>query len=356
MDQFASSHADVRLTQWSTKGGCGCKIAPGELSTILSALPKRDRHPNLLVGFETNDDAGVYRLSADSALVQTVDFFTPIVDRPYDFGQIAAANALSDVYAMGGEPLTALNLVGFPVDQLDKNILADILRGASDKVAEAGATIVGGHSIDDREPKFGLAVTGLVHPDRVWTNGGARAGDALILTKPIGVGIMSSALKQGKLNEQQIERVTGVMAMLNKYAADVLRTHDVHACTDVTGFGLLGHALEMARASGMTIRIEQAIVPVLEGAGDLATAGVIPGGSKKNMAHVVPHVKFAEQLSDSERIVLCDAVTSGGLLVAVAEPASVEILAQLHAAGVVWATRIGTVAEYDGRHYIEVWG
>ena len=218
-------------------------------------LPPAASDPNLLVGLDTSDDAGVYRLNDELALVQTLDFFTPIVDDPYSFGQVAAANALSDIYAMGGKPLTALNIVAFPIATLDKQILADIMRGAGDKLKEAGATLVGGHSIDDKEPKFGLAVTGLVHPQKVRTNAGAKPGDKLILTKPIGVGILTTSLKNNLLSDEEITRVTNVMATLNKTAAETMESYNVHACTDVTGFGLLGHASEMAKGSGNGLRI-----------------------------------------------------------------------------------------------------
>lgn len=260
----------IKLTSLSSKGGCGCKIGPADLSQVLKMLPPAQANPHLLVGLETGDDAGVYQLNETTALVQTLDFFTPIVDDPYYFGQIAAANAISDVYAMGGTPITALNIVAFPISTLDKSILTDILLGASDKLAEAGVTLVGGHSIDDQEPKFGLAVTGTVHPDYVKTNAGAKRGDRLILTKPIGVGISTSAIKRDLLNETEIERVSKVMATLNKTAAETMKNYQVHACTDVTGFGLLGHAVEMAKESKVEIRINQEQVPVLPRVRELA--------------------------------------------------------------------------------------
>jgi selenide,water dikinase len=262
----------IKLTSLSSKGGCGCKIGPADLSEVLRNLPPAVPNPNLLVGLDTSDDAGVYKLSDDLALVQTVDFFTPIVDDPYSFGQVAAANAISDIYAMGGKPLTVLNIVAFPIKTLDKQVLADILRGAADKVKEAGATLVGGHSIDDNEPKFGLAVTGLVHPGKVRTNAGAKPGDKLILTKPIGVGILTTSIKKDQLNMEEIAEVTKVMATLNKAAAETMEPYDVHACTDVTGIGLLGHASEMAKGSGAGIRIRKSQVPVLPRVRELAEA------------------------------------------------------------------------------------
>lgn len=339
----------IKLTSLSTKGGCGCKIGPGELSGILASLPKAERDPNLLVGTETSDDAGVYRLTDDLALVQTVDFFTPIVDDPYAFGQVAAANALSDVYAMGGTPKTVLNLVAFPIAKLNRTVLADILRGAGDKVREAGATLVGGHSIDDNEPKFGLAVTGVIHPEKVLTNAGARPGDRLILTKPIGVGILTTAIKRDKLSVEETERVTAVMATLNRRAAEVMADYPVHACTDVTGFGLLGHALEMAKGSGVGLVINRGSVPVLPRARALAEEGVVPGGTKNNYRHVAPSVDFAPTLDELDRLVLCDAVTSGGLLIAVDGERAEALHAALVQAGVEAALIGSATSEHPGR-------
>jgi len=334
----------VKLTSLSSKGGCGCKIGPADLAEVIRMLPPATPNPNLLVGLDTSDDAGVYKLNDDLAIVQTLDFFTPIVDDPYSFGQVAAANAISDIYAMGGKPLTALNIVAFPIFSLDKSILAEILRGAADKLQEAGATLVGGHSIDDKEPKFGLAVTGLVHPDKVRTNAGARPGDKLILTKPIGVGILSSSLKKGLLNESEINRVTKVMTTLNKDAAEIMASFDVHACTDVTGFGLLGHSLEMAKGSGVGIRIVKEQVPILDRVRELAKQGVIPGGTKNNHAHIQDSVSFSENMDTIDQWILCDAVTSGGLLISVAGDNAENLLSELLDAGVE-AAIIGEVIE-----------
>lgn len=344
-----SASEKIKLTSLSSKGGCGCKIGPGDLSEVIRSLQAGPSDPNLLVGIDTSDDAGVYKLSDELAIVQTVDFFTPIVDDPYAFGQIAAANAISDIYAMGGKPLTALNIVAFPINTLDKQILADILRGAGDKVREAGATLVGGHSIDDKEPKFGLAVTGVIHPDRVKTNAGAKPGNKLILTKPIGVGILTTSIKNDRLSESEIARVTQVMATLNKTAAETMAGYAVDACTDVTGFGLLGHTLEMAKGSGVGIRIRQADVPVLPRARELAESGLVPGGTKKNYEHVSPHVTFPEAMDQTDRWVLCDAVTSGGLLIAVAGEQAEALLHALIAAGVEASIVGETVAEHPGQ-------
>ncbi|GIN84283.1 selenide, water dikinase [Heyndrickxia sporothermodurans] len=307
----------IKLTSLSTKGGCGCKIGPADLAAVIKKLPPSIPNPNLLVGLDTSDDAGVFRLTDDLAIVQTVDFFTPIVDDPYSFGQVAAANAISDIYAMGGKPLTALNIVAFPIHTLDKEILSEILRGAGDKLKEAGATLVGGHSIDDKEPKFGLAVTGIVHPNKVRTNAGAKPGNKLILTKPIGVGILTTSIKRDLLSEEEITQVTKVMTTLNKIAAETMDSYHVHACTDVTGFGLLGHASEMAKGSNVTIQIFKDQVPILPRVRELAEAGAVPGGTKNNFAHLEGSVTFPEQMEQIDQWILCDAVTSGGLLIAV---------------------------------------
>ncbi|GAB7386906.1 selenide, water dikinase SelD [Bacillaceae bacterium] len=316
-------------------------------------LPKNIPDPNLLVGLDTSDDAGVYKLSEEIALIQTVDYFTPIVDDPRMFGQIAAANALSDVYAMGGKPLTVLNIVGFPVKKLDMGILADILRGASEKVQEAGAVIAGGHSIDDQEPKFGMAVTGIVHPEKVWTNSGARPGDALILTKPIGVGIQTTAIKKDKLTDEQLERVITVMATLNKTAAEVLQGFEVHACTDVTGFGLLGHAKEMASGAGVGLVIEVRQVPVLPGTRELAEAGFVPGGTKANRQWLREMVEFGSGVDEWTQFILCDAVTSGGLLAALPQEQAEAAVRRLHEAGVEHAAVIGRVVSgHPNRIYV----
>lgn len=337
----------IKLTSLSSKGGCGCKIGPADLSQVLRSLPSTVTNPNLLVGLDTSDDAGVYKINDDTAIVQTVDFFTPIVDDPYDFGQVAAANAISDVYAMGGKPITALNIVAFPISTLDKSILADILHGAGDKLAEAGVVLVGGHSIDDQEPKFGLAVTGTIHPDKIRTNAGAKPGDKLILTKPIGVGIYSTSIKNELLSEEEINRVTNVMTTLNKTAAGTMEGYEVHACTDVTGFGLLGHASEMAKGSDVEIRIKKDQVPILPRVKELAVSGAVPGGTKNNFDHVKDIVTFPENMDQIEKWMLCDAVTSGGLFIAVASDEADSLLADLQAKGVE-AQLIGEVT--DGKN------
>lgn len=285
-------------------------------------LPEQEKVPELLVGHETSDDAGVYQLTESIALIQTIDYFTPVVDDPYMFGQIAAANALSDVYAMGGTPKTVLNMVGYPVKKLGSEILAEILRGGADKVKEAGAITVGGHSIDDQEPKYGLSVTGIVHPDKVWRNVGAVPGNVLVLTKPIGVGILTTGIKRCAVTAEQEKTVTEMMALLNKKAAEVLSDFSPSAVTDVTGFGLLGHGSEMANGSNVSFIIHLNKVPVLEGALELSKQGVVPGGSKANHKWLINDVDY-QDIAMEEQLLLCDAITSGGLLIAL-NPADAE--------------------------------
>ena len=307
-------------------------------------LPKQESIPELLVGNETADDAGVYKLTDSIALIQTVDYFTPVVDDPYMFGQIAAANSLSDVYAMGGEPKTVLNIVGYPVKKLGPELLAEIMRGAADKVKEAGAVTIGGHSVDDQEPKFGLSVTGIAHPDKIWKNVGAKPGDVLVLSKPLGVGIITTGIKRNKVTSEQEKAVTETMALLNKSAAESLKTFHPHAVTDVTGFGLLGHGSEMARGSDVTLEFTLSNVPVLAGTYELAAEGVVPGGSKANHKWLSNDVDY-QDISDSEQLVLCDAITSGGLLVALPESEANEYVAKLHEVGLNQATIVGRVTE-----------
>jgi selenide, water dikinase len=277
------------------------------------------RHPDLLVGFAGSDDAGVIRIDSERALVQTVDFFTPIVDDPYDWGRIAAANALSDIYAMGADPLTALQLVGWPRDGLPMELLGSVIRGGADVMAAAGCVIVGGHSIDDREPKYGFAVTGVAPPGDITTNSSARPGQSLYLTKPIGTGILSTALKNGRLESAAVAELVAVMTTLNAAPARAVRRIGARAATDVTGFGLLGHLAEMVRASGTSAVVEVAAVPLLEGARVLAHEGMIPGGTRRNLESVSAMLDPGGS-DEVDRILLADAQTSGGLLVAVDSP------------------------------------
>lgn len=286
---------------------------------MLRQLPPQPFNEALLVGSETSDDGGIYQLTEDLAMVQTVDYFTPIVDDPYQFGQIAAANALSDVYAMGGTPKTVLNIVGFPIKKLGSEILTEILSGAQNKVIEAGAVTVGGHSIDDQEPKFGLSVTGIVHPKKYWTNNGAKEGDVLVLTKPLGVGILTTGIKRKMVSADQEKNVVEVMSMLNKSAAVVLQDFHPHAVTDVTGFGLMGHAFEMAKGSDVSIKFSYSSIPLLEGTKELAAKGVIPGGSKANHQWLEEKVHYDPSITKEDQWIVCDAITSGGLLVSLSE-------------------------------------
>jgi selenide, water dikinase len=307
----------LRLTQLSHGSGCACKIGPGDLHRILGGLP-RSTNPDLLVGTETGDDAGVYRISEELALVQSVDFFTPIVDDPYDFGRIAATNALSDIYAMGGRPLTALNLVAFSLERLGDEPLAEILRGGADVAAEAGVAIVGGHSIDDAEPKYGMAVTGVVHPGQVVRNSTARVGDVVFCTKPIGGGAVTTAAKRGKLPDHLIARCTDVMVTLNRGAAAAALAIGPTAMTDVTGFGLLGHLHGLARESGLAAQVDADAVPVLDGArAVLEDERGVSGGSRRNGEQADGFASFDAAVAPWRARLVCDATTSGGLLVAV---------------------------------------
>jgi selenide,water dikinase len=306
----------------------------------LSGLPLQS-DSRLIVGRETFDDAGVFVLSDDLALVQTVDFFAPIVDDPYLFGQIAAANALSDVYAMGGEPMTALNIVGFPAGKLPPEVLTEILRGGQDKVHEAGAFVVGGHSIIDEEIKFGMAVTGVIHPDKILRNVGVQEGDALILTKPLGTGIITTALKKGKASEESVNEAVKSMITLNAAASQVARKHPIHACSDVTGFGILGHSLEMASGSGVTLVIESAKLPLMRGAPRLAEKGYITGGCKRNREYLADKMAIDKSIREGLVEVALDPQTSGGLLLAVSKRYAAKLLDDLHTAGVTQATEIG---------------
>jgi len=308
---------------------------------VLRHLPQPS-DPNLLLGIGTHDDAAIYRLTDEIALVQTVDVFTPIVDDPFTFGTIAAANALSDVYAKGGRPLLALNIAGFP-RRLPLDILAEILRGGAEKAQEAGVMIVGGHTIDDPEPKYGLAVTGLVHPKRFVTNAGARPGDVLYLTKPLGIGVITTGIKQEKTPPEVAAEAIRVMNTLNRAASEAMVETGVHACTDITGFGLLGHLHEMVEASGVGARMSVRAVPMLDGASALAAGGAIAGGTARNLEWLADKVRWAPAIDETTRILLADAQTSGGLLIAVAPERAETLERALRNREVVTAARVGTV-------------
>jgi selenide,water dikinase len=305
------------LTQLSHGAGCACKLGPEALESLLEGLSDSD-DPALLVGAATRDDAAVYRLSEELALVQTADFFTPIVDDPYDFGRIAAANALSDVYAMGGEPRLALNLVAFPLADLGREILEQILRGGAEIAAEAGAVVAGGHSIDDPEPKYGMAVTGVADPERYVANSGARPGDVLHLTKPVGGGLITTAAKRGLASDEAVAAAVATMTELNREASREALAAEASAMTDVTGFGLLGHLHELCEASAVSAEVDAAAVPAIDGALELAEdEGCLAGGSRRNAAYAAGFTSFAGSVPASRRFLLADAMTSGGLLVAV---------------------------------------
>lgn len=313
----------IKLTNYAKTAGWAAKIEPGALSDILKSIPSMVDN-NLLVGIDTSDDGAVYKLSDDIALIQTLDFFTPVVDDPYTFGQIAAANSLSDVYAMGGDPKVALNIVCFP-NCLDKSILGEILRGGADKVLEAGAVVIGGHSVQDDEPKYGLSVSGVVHPDKILKNCGSKPGDILILTKPLGVGIINTAAKGEMASKEGLDEAIKWMALLNKYAGEIIRKYDITACTDITGFGLMGHANEMAEGSGITFELYKESIPYIKEAKEYANFGLIPQGTYQNKAYISDSYKLYDVPSWLEDI-LFDPQTSGGLLISCSEEAGNNIL------------------------------
>ena len=327
----------VSLTSLSHGAGCGCKLPAAAIGPLLARLPRAAADPNVLVGFETSDDAGVYRLREDLALVHTVDFFTPIVDDPFDFGRIAATNALSDIYAMGATPVSALNLVAFSLQELGEEMLLEILRGGAAVAAQAGIAILGGHSIEDSEPKFGMAVTGIVHPDEVLTNAGGVAGDVLVLTKPLGAGAVSTALKR-EIPDAPIEEAVAVMTTLNRDASLAARAAGAHALTDVTGFGLLGHLHELALASGLGAEVDAGAVPAIGGVlGLLADPDerAVAGGTRRNRAYAEEFSRFGTEVPSARRWLVCDAMTSGGLLAAVPE----------ESAGLIPGARIGRLVD-----------
>ena len=343
-DPIRSDMDDIKLTHFTHGLGCACKLRPQALEKILSALSVPE-DKNILVGTNTADDAAVYRLDDNTALVQTVDFFTPIVDDPYHFGVIAAANSLSDIYAMGGKPLFALNIVGFPSNRLPMTVLEQILKGAQAKADEAGIPIIGGHTIDDTEPKFGLSVCGIVHPQKIKTNATAQPGDKLILSKPIGTGILTTALKRGLLKPDIERTLIETMAKLNAKAAEIMSDFRVHACTDVTGFGLLGHLKEVTTASGVDAEIRSADVPILDQVEELAMTGVVPGGTENNLSYLTEWIEWSANLSHTSKLILSDAQTSGGLLISVHADDAESMLQSLQEANIHDARIIGTMTE-----------
>jgi selenide, water dikinase len=335
--------SEPRLTSLSHGGGCGCKIAPGVLSEILKDTARLPVPPELLVGIETADDAAVYRLNAEQALIATTDFFMPIVDDPYDFGRIAATNAISDVYAMGGRPIMALALVGMPVNVLSTATIGLILAGGESVCREAGIPIAGGHTIDSVEPIYGLVALGLVHPDRVKRNADARAGDTLVLGKPLGVGILSAALKKDALDAEGYARMIATTTQLNTPGPELAALQGVHALTDVTGFGLAGHALELSRGAGLSVRIEWSRVPLLPGVRDLAAQGMVTGASGRNWAGYGADIELPAGFAAADQALLTDPQTSGGLLVSCEKQAVDDVLAVFRRHGFAAAAAVGEV-------------
>jgi selenide,water dikinase len=307
---------------------------------VLHSLPKVN-NPDVIVGVETSDDAGVFRLRNDLAIVNTVDFFTPIVDDPYTFGQIAAVNALSDVYAMGGEPKTALNIVCFPKGKMDLKVLGEILKGGGEKAREAGVAVVGGHSIIDDEIKYGMAITGVIHPDRIVRNVGVQEGDALVLTKALGTGIISTALKKGKAAKESVQAAVASMLTLNNTAAKVMRNYPVHACSDITGYGLLGHSLEMAAGSSVTLILESSKLPLLHRAARMAEKGYLTGGCKRNREYLKDKITVDESIREGLVEIAFDPQTSGGLLIALPQRSAPKLVDELQANGLKAAATIG---------------
>lgn len=340
--QMEGASKAVRLSQLSHGAGCACKLGSAELSQVLRSLvPYAD--PAVLIDASMSDDAAVYQIDERRALVATVDFFTSIVDDPYDFGRIAAANALSDVYAMGARPRFALSLVAFPRDLLGQGILEEIVRGGGDIALEAGIAVIGGHSIDDAEPKFGMCVIGEADPALITRNSSANDGDVLVLTKPIGTGVIATAIKRGLASEDAVRDAVACMTTLNRGAAEAMLRVGVSAATDVTGFGLLVHLRHMLRASGLSATIEAGAVPLLPGTAELAAAGCISGGTRRNLQDVDPDVVWDEALSEMQRLLLCDAQTSGGLLIAVPAERAEQLITELTAELTPIAAIVGSV-------------
>ena len=342
-------NSPIRLTSFSHGGGCGCKIAPGVLAEILKKSSGFPVPPQLMVGIETADDAAVYKLNDEQALIATTDFFMPIVDDPFDFGRIAATNAISDVYAMGGTPIMALALVAMPIDKLPVEVIGEIIRGGESICAEAGIPIAGGHTIDSVEPIYGLVVMGLVHPSRVKRNAAAKAGDKLILGKPLGVGVLSAALKKNGLDDQGYAAMIANTTKLNKPGPALALLDDVHALTDVTGFGLLGHTLELARGAGLTAHINMSAVPLLPGVQQMVENGYVTGASGRNWAGYGHDVALDEGITPAQQMLLTDPQTSGGLLVACDSDSVSKVLDIFRQQGFEQAVVIGEMKSGDGK-------
>ena len=334
----------IRLTTLSHGSGWACKIGPDDLAQVLGDLVVEDDE-RVVVGFDKADDAAVVRLEGDRYILQTVDFFTPIVDDPYMYGQIAAANSISDIYAMGGTPLFALNILGFPINDLPIEILSKILQGGADKAKEAGVSIIGGHSIDDKEPKYGLVVTGEVSQDQLVKNSGAEPGDAILLTKPLGTGIITTGIKKEQASAESISAAVDSMALLNKLAGSMLNEHSVHAATDVTGFGLLGHAAELCRNSNVAMQINYSDLKFLPGTKQLAQQDNIPGGTKRNLSYASQFTHFAESITELHQLMIADSQTSGGLLIALPQERADKFLINYNDKASISAFQIGKVTE-----------
>ena len=332
----------IDLLQMVENGGCSAKISPKQLEEILKYLPL-PKDPNILVDIDTHDDAGVYRVNDDLALVLTTDFFPPVCSDPYEFGQIAAANSISDVYAMGGTPVVALNIMMFPAAKLPMEAYAEILKGGSDMASQAGVRIIGGHTIDDFPPKYGLAVVGYVHPEKIITNAGARPGDSLILTKPIGTGVILAGQRLGMASDDDVTQATRLMKMLNKSGAEVMKKYDIRGATDITGFGLAGHALKMAKASKVSLNIYMKSVPLIGNTWRLVDEGCIPGASFRNLEFAENDTYFSKDLDYNLKMIAFDAQTSGGLLMSVPAEVTDNVISDLHLGGLTSSTIIGKV-------------
>jgi selenide, water dikinase len=339
----------IDLLQFVEYGGCSSKIPPKQLEEILKHLPLPS-DPNILVDIDTHDDAGVYRINDDLALVLTTDFFPPVCSDPYEFGQIAAANSISDVYAMGGDPFLALNIMMFPAAKLPMEAYAEIVKGGFDKSAEAGVRIIGGHTIDDNPPKYGLAVVGYINPGKIISNSGARPGDLLILTKPVGTGIIMAAKRLKMAEDKDIAEALRLMKMLNKSGAEIMKKYDIKGATDITGFGLAGHALKVAMASKVSVRINMIKVPLIGNTYELVDEGCIPGASFRNLEYVEEHLFTAPDLDYNLKMIAFDAQTSGGLLMSVPAGKADAVLADLHSAGLEYSAVIGEVTEMQDKY------
>ncbi len=339
----------IDLLQLVEYGGCSSKISPKLLEEMLKYLPLPE-DPNILVDIDTHDDAGVYKINDNLALVLTTDFFPPVCSDPYEFGQIAAANSISDVYAMGGDPVLALNIMMFPASKLPMEAYAEIMKGGYDKSAEAGVRIIGGHTIDDSPPKYGLAVTGFVHPQKIITNGGALSGDVLVLTKPIGTGTIMAGLRMGLASDEDAESARYLMKLLNKTGAEIMKKYNIRGATDITGFGLAGHAMKMARTSNVSVTINMNKVPLIGNTYNLTDNGCIPGASFRNLEFVEQYLSDTEDLDYNLKMIAFDAQTSGGLLMSVPAAVADLLLSDLHAAGLAYSTIIGKVEEMESKY------